>query len=57
MTTQPPVNPKTAAWMALAVAAFGVAVLYYPPLLPLCQAINFCETPSESAPVAPSPAE
>lgn len=35
-------NPKQAAIMALVAAFFGVSVLYYPPLKPVCEALNFC---------------
>lgn len=40
-----PVNPKTVAIMGAVAALFALAVAYYPPLLPVCQALNFCKTP------------
>lgn len=38
-------NPKQTAIMAVVAALFVLATLYYPPLLPVCQALNFCDKP------------
>jgi hypothetical protein len=38
---------KTAAIIGLVGAIFIVAVAYYPPLLPVCQALSFCQQTPE----------
>ena len=45
MTTpdKKPVNPKTAALIAFLGAGLVLAVAYYPPLLPVCQSLGFCD--------------
>jgi hypothetical protein len=42
-----PANPLIGLIMAVVVAALGLAVYFYPPLKPVCQALGGCADPVE----------
>lgn len=42
---KPVVNPKQAAIIAVLVAILGAAVLWFPALKPVCQAVGGCQDP------------
>lgn len=52
MATTPspaPVNPKQAAIIAVVIAVLGAAVLWFPALKPVCQALGGCADPVPAA--------